>query len=126
MKVDVYGSTYVCAFLKRTTTGIMTSGRLCVFHLLSPHGVQIFIVGAAAAAAVMKCKELLLRFAWLSERNFVKTIPLLGSLPLHTIIDRFVGHLIMRRWEDNIKMDLHGVVFWINMTQDVVPKGESI
>jgi hypothetical protein len=54
--------------------GIMTCGRLYVFHLPPPHGVQIFIV-TVVAAAVMKCKELLLRLAWLSERNFVKKSP---------------------------------------------------
>jgi hypothetical protein len=80
------------------------------FSTFPPSRGPDFIV-TVAAAALMKCKELLLRFGWFSERNLVKRSPFLRSPLLHTIIERFVGHLITRRWEDSIKMDLPGVVF---------------
>jgi hypothetical protein len=110
MKIDMCGNMLYLCTLERDHNGNNDLWAALRFSPFLPHGVQIFIV-TVVAAALMKCKELLLRFAWLSEQNFVKTSALLTSLLLHTIIDRFVGHLITRRWEDSIKMYLRSVVF---------------
>jgi hypothetical protein len=115
--INMYVIFYVCA-LEAHYNGNNYLWVTPGFLPFPARGFQIIIITTttvvAIVAAVMKCRELLLHFAWSSELNFVKNSLLFRTLLLHTIMDRFLGHLTTRRWEDSIKMDVQEVGCWLD------------